>query len=61
MLAADGDACAAFLFAVPDERDEERAIEAVEARKAIQIERDPWTWLAKNIKSILRYSIEDED
>ena len=57
---ADEDAAAAFLFEVPGERDERRAVAAVEARRAVLIERDPWVWLSKSIKALVREALEDE-
>src|ERR1019366_4359829 len=57
---ADEDAAAAFLFEVPGERDERRAVAAVKARRALLIERDPWVWLSESIKALVREAMEDE-
>ena len=57
---ADEDAAAAFLFEVPGERDERRAVAAVKARRAVLIERDPWVWLSKSIKAIVREALEGD-
>jgi hypothetical protein len=57
---ADENAAAAFLFEVPGERDERRAIAAVEARRAVLLERDPWVWLSTSIKALVREAMEDD-
>jgi hypothetical protein len=57
---ADEDAAAAFLFEVPGERDDRRAVAAVKARPAVLIERDPWVWLSRSIKALVREAMEDD-